>query len=522
MVILKETPAVKRNLLDKAIEVIAPRMAVRRLQARAVLALAGGYTGAKIDRASLGSWRPGGGSPTADIVDDLPLLRERSRDLARNTPVATGAIGTQVTHVVGTGLSMQPSIDADFLGLSESEADAWHVNTKREWKLWAESRDCDAARTLDFYGIQRQAFRGVLESGDCFVLTPNIPNRGRPLDLALQVIEADRVMNPDHARNTETLVEGIEFAETGEPRRYHVASTHPGEMRRVSKWDAYEAYGKNTGRRNVLHLFEQLRPGQPRGVPCLAPVIEPLKQLGRYTDAELNAAVVSGLWSVFIKMDPEAFQALFDDDAKKTLLDQSKDWSGEMESGKAVNLLPGESVEAPNPGRPNSEFDPFVTSILRQIGMALEIPFEVLVMHYQSSYSAARAAMLTAWRFFRARRDWLAGNLCQPVYELFLAEAVARGRISAPGFFADAAVRSAWCGAEWVGDGPGSLDPVKEVDAAEKRVKLGTSTLEAESVLHDGVGWEGKHAQRAKEVRMRRAAGLDIEPTSERITTEPV
>ncbi len=43
------------------------------------------------------------------------------------------------------------------------------------------------------------------------------------------------------------------------------------------------------------------RPGQRRGVPVLAPVIEALKQLGRYTDAELVAAVVSGLFTVFVK-----------------------------------------------------------------------------------------------------------------------------------------------------------------------------------------------------------------------------
>ncbi|MCF3774148.1 phage portal protein, partial [Salmonella enterica] len=38
----------------------------------------------------------------------------------------------------------------------------------------------------------------------------------------------------------------------------------------------------------------------------LAPVIEALKQLGRYTDSELVSAVVSGLFTVFVKTeDPE-------------------------------------------------------------------------------------------------------------------------------------------------------------------------------------------------------------------------
>lgn len=514
---MKKLPLIKPNLLDRAIESIAPRLALKRLQARSMLALAGGYNGAKIDRAALSGFRPHAGSAEADIIGDLQVLRARSRDLVRNAPIATGAIGTQVSHVVGTGLSMQPSPDAAFLGMEQSEAEAWQSNTLREWKLWAESRDCDAARTLNFYGIQRLAFRSALESGDSFVLTPNIARPNRPYQLALQIIEADRVCNPNNKADTDQIVAGVELATLGgEAIAYHIADRHPGDLRkRGTAWKRYAAYGNASGRRNVLHLFEPLRPGQVRGVPCLAPVIEPLKQLGRYTEAELSAAVTAGLFSVFVKMDPDAFESIFDQEAKTALVDQAKGWSGEMEAGKAINLLPGEDISSANPGRPNSAFDPFVQSILQQIGMALEIPYEVLTMHFQSSYSAARAALLSAWRFFRTRRDWLATYLCQPVYELWLEEAVASGRISAPGFFADPAVRSAWCAAAWTGDGPGSIDPVKEVGAAQNRVAMGISTLAAESILHDGLDWETKHHQRVKEQRMRQAGGLNDPATAD-------
>jgi capsid protein len=93
------------------------------------------------------------------------------------------------------------------------------------------------------------------------------------------------------------------------------------------------------------------------------------------------------------------------------------------------------------------------------------------------------------------------------VYELWLANEVKEGRIAAPGFFANDYVRAAWCKATWTGDGPGSIDPQKEVDAAEKRVNLGTSTLQAESILHDGVDWETKNRQRAREIKAQKDAG---------------
>jgi capsid protein len=60
------------------------------------------------------------------------------------------------------------------------------------------------------------------------------------------------------------------------------------------------AFGAKTGRRNILHLLYQERIGQRRGLPYLAPVLEALKQLGRYTDAELMAAVVAGMFTVFL------------------------------------------------------------------------------------------------------------------------------------------------------------------------------------------------------------------------------
>lgn len=507
-------PPPQQNLLDKVIAYAMPGLALGRLAQRTQLAMSGGYTGAKIDRAQLSRWMPTAGSANSDTVRDLPMLRARSRDQMRNAPVALGALNTTVGHVVGTGLTYTPAIDAGFLGLSDEQAEAWQDNAKRRFKQWAESIDCDAARQLDFYGLQELAFRSYLESGDAFVLTPVMSRNGKPAKLALQLIEADRVCNPNRSADSPSVIDGVEIhPPTGEVLAYHVARQHPGGTTTTGNtWDRVVVRGSSTGRRNVLALFKPLRPGQVRGVPWIAPILEPLKQLGRWSDAELNAAVVSGVMATFVTMDADAFQGLYDEDAQGAIIDSASKWSGEMESGKAINLLPGESVESPTPGRPNPAFDPFWTAMVRQIGMALEMPFEVLVMHFQSSYSAARAALLMAWKAFRSKRDMLAKSMCQPVFELWLADEVAQGRISCPGFFNDDIIRSAWCAAIWTGDGPGSIDPSKEVTAAKMRVELGISTKQIESILHDGVDWEQKHEQRVKEINAEKRDGIYIPP----------
>jgi lambda family phage portal protein len=506
------------NLLDRAIGTVAPGWALKRMQARGMMALAGGYFGGgKGRRTALAGWNPGASDADGDISPDLVDLRSYSRDLARTSPLAGGAINTVVTNVVGTGLAMQATPDADFLKLDETAESAWIDAVDREWKLWAESVECDITRTQNFYALQSLVFRSVLESGDCFVI-PTMEGKGAAYRLALQVVEADRVCNPGFSADTDRLVQGVELDGFGAPVAYHVCNKHPGARQRAgATWTRIPAFGAD-GRRNVLHIFERRRPGQTRGVPYLAGVIEPLKQLKRYSDAEISAAVISAAFAVFVKMDPEAFQSLFDEDASKTYLNAALKWDGGVPAasmdapGKAVNLLPGESIEAPALGRPNAQFDPFFLAVSKQIGAMLELPVEVLLKQFNSSYSASRAALLDAWRFFRGRRDFVATTLCTPVHGLWFEEAVALGRVRAPGFFADPAWRRAWGAAVWTGDGPGSIDPVKEAGAAEKRIDLELSTRADEALQYDGVPWKVKHRQRAREEAARRKDGTGDQP----------
>ena len=84
------------------------------------------------------------------------------------------------------------------------------------------------------------------------------------------------------------------------------------------------------------------------------------------------------------------------------------------------------------------------------------------------------------------RREWLTDDLCRPVYELWMTEAVATGRIKAPGFFTDPLIRQAYLGSKWIGPAQGQLDPVKEVNAAVTAIEHGLSTHEDEATRLNG------------------------------------
>ena len=476
------------KLIDGVIATVAPQTALKRTAARAKRQiLNSGYSnyGASAIKKSLIGWNYAGGSWREDISDNLSVLRQRSRDVYMGVPIATGAIKTMRTNVVGRGLMLKPVVDAEALGISTEEARELEKKITREWALWAESPDCDMQRLDNFYELQQLAFLDWLASGDTLALLPVKPRLNQPYDLRIQLIEADRLSSPDNYDTMDNkIVGGVEVDDSGEVVAYHFSKHHPlSYAREYMEWQRVEAYGQKTGRRNVLHLMTRERIDQRRGVPLLAPVIESLKQLGRYTDAELVAAVVSGMFAVFIeKTDDSSEDAIGAAIPEEEQVDAEDETTVELAPGAVIDLGEGEKAHDVNPGRPNGNFSGFVEAICRQIGAALEIPYELLMKNFNASYSASRGALEEAWKMFKMYRSWMANDFCQPIYEEWLAEAVAKGRIKAPGFFTDPIRHKAYCKAQWNGPARGLLNPVQEVNAAVTRVNNGFSTRSTETM----------------------------------------
>lgn len=513
------------NFTDRLVSFFNPVAGMKRTAARQVTRVINGYEqgGASHQKKSMRGWITSAKNPKDDIEPNLDTLRSRSRDLYMNGPLGAAALKTTRTNVIGPGLRLKARINAELLGMTTEEADAWCGHVEEEFNLWAESKHSDAIRMNDFYDQQGIAFLGMLMNGDSFtIFKQGKRTPWMPYSLRLHLIEADRVSTPQgngvlgnsiegKAENGNRIFSGVEIDDDGALVAYHIANSYPTDYSsgQLRKWTRIEAYGKVTGRPNILHLMDTERAEQRRGVPMLAPVIETLKQITRYTEAELMAAVISAMFTLFIKTaGPTSENPLGPMIPVEQQLPVTDPNSYEMGPG-AINVLgQNEEIQIADPKRPNSTFDPFVRSLCLYIGAALEIPYELLLKNFQSSYSASRAALLEAWKMFRMRRQWTAKEFCQPIYEEWLAEAVALGRVRAPGFFGDPKIRRAWCNAEWNGPAPGQLDPVKEVDAAERRIALGLSTREREAIETNGSDFWTNVQQQKIEIEAMRAAGV--------------
>lgn len=517
------------NIIDKAISVISPTKALKREYARARLSLWQdiknyGQSGANTQKKSLKGWNSLSRSPTEDINNNLDTLRQRSRSLYMSATLARSAINTNRTNIVGSGLKLKSKVDHNFLGLDRDRAIEWERNVEREFSMWADSVWCDNLRLNNFYELQGLALISWLMNGDVFsVIKYSDSKHWMPYTLRLHLIEGDRICTPgvsyaasfaivqrnttgQNPDNDNPIYNGVEVNKnTGAVVAYWVVNKHPRSTTNylnsyTTDWQRVEAHGELTGNPNILHLMEPERCEQYRGVPYLAPVIEALKQITRYTEAELTAAVIQSFFTAFIKYEGPKNDFPFGDAISEAdQVDTADENSYELGAG-TVNLLgENEDVVFGDPSRPNNGFGDFVEALSKQIGAALEIPYELLTKAFMSSYSASRAALLEAWKAFKMRRTWFANDFCQPVFELWLSEAVARGRIKAPGFFNDPAVKKAWSKAEWIGPAPGQVDPVKEVTAAKMKVEEGFSSREQETIQLTGGDWYDNIEQIARE-----------------------
>lgn len=493
---------------------------------------ASGYSesGGSTTRRALRGFFPNSKSPQQDIDLNNGTLRQRSRMLYSAAPLATSAINTNRTKVIGTGLQLKSTIDHELLKITPEQAKLWQQKTEAEFKLWStKKQNCDATGMNNFESMQQLAIKSWLSSGDVFAVIKRTEKTVfNPYTLRIHIVEADRIRTPSEFESGflitsgtvpegkkgagNTVYDGVEIDNNGKVCAYYVFNSYPNDYSNKVGKDNYvriQAYGEKTGLPNILQIMDSERPDQYRGVPYLAQVIEPLLQLRRYTESELMAALVQSFFTAWIETNSDTSEIPINEVGAGDIAGipgenpedsiSSSENEYEMSPGAVVHLAPGETIKFGNPNIPTAGFETFVKTISRLIGAALELPYDVLVKEFDSSYSASRGALLEAWEAFKMRRAWFIDDFCQPVYELFLTEAVANGRIKAPGFFTDPVIRDAWCRANWIGPVQGQLNPKDEVEAAVIAVEHGFKTHEHVTMESGGGNWEANAEQLKRE-----------------------
>jgi len=507
--------------LDSVIGILFPAWEFKRRMARAandyarkMFASSGGYKGASKDRLR-SSWLPGGGSADEDLLPDLPDLRERSRDLERNDDIASGVVATMASNIVGTGIVPQSNIDWERLGISEDQAEKLENEQELIWDKWEPF--ADAAERMSFWEIQNLVERQMLINGEVIAVREMIDEPHRPYNLALNLVESDRLETPSDFRSNKNIRDGIELGSRGQPVAYWIKKTHPGDITysvtsRSSSKENYIRYPVRDqyGNLNVFHLYWVKRPGQSRGIPFFAPVLNRFKNLAGYMEAEEVAQRVAACFALFIKKA----------DPYNAAINRSDSTSGtkrleEIEPGMLEYLGPGEDIASVNPARNGAQIDAYIEKVLRFIGAGLNLPYELVLKDFsKSNFSASRAAILEARRMFRQEQIWMSKKLCQPVWMMLMDEAYLRGEFEAADYWVK---RHEYTRARWIGSGWAYIEPEKEIDASVTAVDNHLSTL-ADEAAGRGKDYEEILKQASREKRQMDKLGLkkpDAKPAND-------
>lgn len=484
------------------------------------------HVGAGVSHQAMRMWRPSIASADADSVYDRDALVARSRDLVRNDGAAAAAVQHASDMIVGHRWVLAAKPDWRALGITREQGRALGRAMEHEFHAWGKDprRFCDRRRRQDFAGmLTLMARQWAGEDGEGVAIMGFRDEEKRILSGArystcMEVIDPDRLSNPMGQMDTDTLRAGIELDEDGAPLAYHFRKGHPADIGynpRAYEWERVPYEGAH-GRPIVLHIMDHDRAGQTRGVTRFAPILVAFKQLAQLTDAELSNAVVNSLFAAFIQTghDPKSIAESFATEVSNGNWNDLRAAFYEiaplfMAGVRMPVLAPGDEVKLNTSPRPTQSYVDFRATFLSSFASQSGISYEQLSRDFsRTTYSGHRAALNEVWRTVRAKRSTLGQNVASPVFFAVMEEAFDRGYIVEPdGAPPFEEAPQAYCDALWIGPALGSVDPVKDRQAAQIGMEIGVTTLE-QVCAEEGVDYEDVLDQLAYEQEARAARNL--------------
>lgn len=468
------------------------------MKARALITSQQNRDAARHDLTEFSGWRPrlrfSGNS--RDMGWDT--ITGRARDLDENNGWINAGLDRRVESVVGARIRLSAQPRHGLLKRDYAWRMKWTADVQERFDVWGNDieRRCDARQRLSFGAMAKLAYLGYARDGEvCAEIRDSRRGLSNPTNVLL--IEPERVETPPLMKFGEgpLLRDGIRYDGNGAPVGYYVRKRHRDDPTRTFEAEEHTfipARGR-TGRAKFLHVFNPRRAEQNRGMSRLAEVMLPAKMLDRVDRAEVNAALKSALFSIFIKSPgttddleaglgaPSSDQQAIDPwiDAYLSHREQNPVF---VDGAQVTHLLPDEDVVTPDRSSPNSNYADFADFILRKVAGSLGVSTPQLSGDWSGiNYSSARALLNEMWRSFLEDRHFFTQAFLTPIYAAWLEWEVANGDVKIPGgpanFYKN---KTAICMAEWIGPGRGSVDPLKEANADNLDIAAGRkSTVEA-------------------------------------------
>lgn len=343
-------------------------------------------------------------------MDRLEIVR-KSRYFEANNAVVNRLSDLFEQFTVGpNGLRLTPaSVDQE-----------WNQRARVVWDEWTPFADLTSRQ--HFGTLQSLIARAWFTDGECFLLKSygesvvggRVIRRPR-----LQLIEAHRICNPPWTAEGPAIIDGVEIDFRGRPVAYWLKepdlATDLGTMFGASypnpaSTERFRRLEADT----VVHIFEPSRPGQYRGIPFLAPVLNDLHDLDDLQALEMLAAKeeASVTWALetesgevppqFLSSRERYAQRTQTPTGTETTEDRTKYLTNVLGGGRKIALRLGEKLNRMTGERPSlasREYWDYLTSkVCAGVGIS-----KLLVFPWSMQGTVTRADLDVANAFFRAR-----------------------------------------------------------------------------------------------------------------------
>jgi capsid protein len=267
----------------------------------------------------------------------------------------------------------------------------------------------------------------------------------------------------------------------------------------------------------MLHGFNPEYAGQGRGYPRMSHLIQEFSQLTNFKISHIQKAINQSSFIAAIENDIKdpsnpvigrvagPPQTTTPAPTATSSEDPLVNWDLMPEAtirqpGSTLvgNLRRGDKWKNLQDTSPSAQYDAFEKSFFTSICASAGWSIEVVRKLFSNNYSASRATLILIYRNACIEREEQNSDSNDPIYEMWLSEEIAAGRVSAPGWY-DNTLRAAWLNCEWSGSPMPDIDPLKSMEGAKLAVELGAQTLD--DVARNFNGSSGK-ANRAKLERM--------------------
>lgn len=465
----------------------APRLDLRRFEAAAVNRLTE-------------SWLASQASIDQELKGDLPRLRRRSRDLAKNNEFMGKFLRMVRNNVVGQGVGLQsrPMDGAKMDGLAASAIEL-------HWAQWGKPGNCDVTGRAGLWTLMRAACDALARDGELLLrLRPGMGDYGLQLQL-LDVERIDTSYNETAAAGRNAIIMGVEVDAFHRPVAYHLLTALPGSPQ-------FQATGIQRERvlvRDIIHRFLPLEPEQTRGVPWAHAAMRRLNDLGGYREAAVIAARIGASKMGFFTT-PEPDQ----------LPQDGKDANGvpytTATPGEFGVLPPGVGFQSFDPAYPHEQFGEFTKAALRGIASGLGVSYNSLANDLEGvNFSSIRSGVLEERDEWMVLQDWFTEQVLDPIFDLWLKTALSKGaitQISSKGPSAlplaklDKFAQRVWMPRRW-----GWVDPLKDVQAAVMAMEHNLTSA-TDVAARAGVDIEDVFATKQREKELAAQYGIDMTP----------